>query len=268
MVRRALGLLAACVLGTVLGAPRGGAAPRSGEQPAKLRMLVLGGGLNTRHLFAHNGGLLCDRLRYAELATCTLTDDLDGLRGESLRNYDVLMIYGWRATDRGGSIRSEARKRGLLEFLRRGGGLVVVHIGNGCFDDWPEFGRIVGRVWVTGTSTHTEYKDFKVRLTERDHPVLAGLEDFETTDELYQRLVARADVRVLATASEAGVDEPMAWTRDYGKARVFYTALGDSPESWNNETFLQILAGAVQWSAGRPVRRMPRAPGRNSLHGR
>ena len=57
-------------------------------------------------------------------------------------------------------------------------------------------------------------------------------------------------------------------TPDLQQARVFYTALGDSPESWNNETFLQMLAGAVQWTAGRAVRRMPPAPGRNSLHGR
>ena len=78
----------------------------------------------------------------------------------------------------------------------------------------------------------------------------------------------KADVDILATATEGGIEEPMAWTREYGKARVFYTPLGDSPESWNNESFLQMLAGAVQWTAGRPVRRMPPAPGRNSLHGR
>src|SRR5262245_60811914 len=202
MVHRVPFVLAACILGAALGAPHGGALPRSGEQPAKLRMLVLGGGLNTRHLFAHNGGLLCDRLRYAELATCTYTDDLDALRSESLRNYDVLMIYAWRATDRGGSIESDARKQGLVEFLGRGGGLVVVHIGNGCFDDWPEFGRIVGRVWITGTSGHTEYKDFKVYLKAKDHPILDRLEDFMISDELYQRLIPKADVKVLATATD------------------------------------------------------------------
>ncbi len=89
-----------------------------------------------------------------------------------------------------------------------------------------------------------------------------------TTDELYQRLVPKADVNVLATAEEAGIEEPMAWTREYAKGRVFYTSLGDSPESWNNEYFLQLLTGGVQWVAGKPVRRLPPAPGRNSLHGR
>jgi len=268
MIRRVL-ILAACLLAGEIGGPidRASAAP-SGADKTKIRLLVLGGGLNTRHLFAHNSGLLCDRLRYAELAICTYTEDLDALRSESLRNYDVLMIYGWRATDRGGSIENDAQKRGLIEFLERGSGLVVVHIGNGCFDDWPEFGRMVGRVWITGTSGHTEYKDFKVYLKAKAHPILDRLEDFMISDELYQRLVPKSDVNVLATAMDEGVDQPMAWTREHGKAKVFYTALGDSPESWNNETFLQMLAGAVQWTAGRAVRRMPPAPGRNSLHGR
>jgi type 1 glutamine amidotransferase len=127
---------------------------------------------------------------------------------------------------------------------------------------------MVGRVWITGQSTHTAYKDFRVHLTAAGHPALAGLTDFTISDELYQRLIPKADVQVLAVAEEEGIQEPMAWTREYAKGRVFYTPLGDSPESWNNESFLQMLAGAVQWVAGRPVRRMPPAPERNSLHGR
>src|SRR6185503_14899007 len=124
-----------------------------------IKILVLGGGLNTRHLFAHNSGMLCDRLRLAGLATCTITHDLNALHSESLRRFDVLLIYAWRGTQYGGSIENEAQKQGLLEFLRRGAGLVVVHIGNGSFDDWPEFVRIVGRVWVTVISTHTDYNE-------------------------------------------------------------------------------------------------------------
>lgn len=265
---RAVYLPLACLLGALLATATRAADPKPPDNPPpKLRLLVLGGGLNTRHLFAHNSGLLCDRLRYAELATCTYTEDLDALRADSLSRYDVLMLYAWRATDRGGSI-NEAQKQGLLNFLHRGGGLVVVHIGNGCFDDWPEFGQIVGRVWLTGHSTHTAYKDFKVELRAKDHPILAGLADFTISDELYQRLVPKADVEILATATEAGVAEPMAWTRRHSAARVFYTPLGDSPESWNNEHLLRMLAAAVQWTAGRPVRRLPPPPGRNSLHGR
>ncbi len=145
------------------------------ETSQPIRLLVLGGGQNTRHLFAHNSGMLCDRLRYARFASCTYTEDLEMLRAESLRRFDVLMIYAWRGTQYGGSIENQAQKQGVMEFMQRGGGLVVVHIGNGSFDDWPEFGKMVGRVWVTGESTHTAYKDFQVHLKAKDHPILAGL---------------------------------------------------------------------------------------------
>jgi len=112
MIRRVL-ILAACLLAGEIGGgiDRAPAAP-SGADKTKIRLLVLGGGLNTRHLFAHNSGLLCDRLRYAELAICTYTDDLDALRSESLRNYDVLMIYGWRATDPGARSKTTRRSEG------------------------------------------------------------------------------------------------------------------------------------------------------------
>jgi uncharacterized protein len=36
----------------------------------------------------------------------------------------------------------------------------------------------------------------------------------------------------------------------HGKGRVFYTAMGDRPENWKNEFFLNSLAGGIRWSIG------------------
>jgi uncharacterized protein len=36
----------------------------------------------------------------------------------------------------------------------------------------------------------------------------------------------------------------------HGKGRVFYTAMGDRPENWKNEFFLNLLAGGIRWSIG------------------
>jgi type 1 glutamine amidotransferase len=35
-----------------------------------------------------------------------------------------------------------------------------------------------------------------------------------------------------------------------GKGLVFYTAMGDRPENWKNEFFLNLLAGGIGWSIG------------------
>jgi type 1 glutamine amidotransferase len=243
---RAVQVLVALLLGS--------AHVSSGAGPsahAKVRLLVLGGGLQTTHQFAANSGVWLDRLRLAQTAECTYTESLDALREENLQRYDALLIYAWRAREHGGSIETRAQKDGLLQFLRRGGGLMVAHIGVGCFDDWDEFGRLVGRVWVTGRSGHTAYKPFTVRIRDGSHPTLRGLRDFETTDELYQGLIVRTDLPAIATAREGNQDEPMVWTNTFGQGRIFVTTLGHGPESWRDEDFLKMLTQSLLWVARR-----------------
>jgi uncharacterized protein len=33
-----------------------------------------------------------------------------------------------------------------------------------------------------------------------------------------------------------------------GKGRVFYTAIGDRPENWSNDLFLNLLGGGIRWA--------------------
>ena len=43
-------------------------------------------------------------------------------------------------------------------------------------------------------------------------------------------------------------DYAMAWTRDYGKGRVFYTALGHREEVWRDERFQKLVIQAMRWA--------------------
>jgi type 1 glutamine amidotransferase len=43
---------------------------------------------------------------------------------------------------------------------------------------------------------------------------------------------------------------PITWARMHGKGRVFYTAMGDRPENWQNSFFLNVLSGGIQWAMG------------------
>ena len=56
----------------------------------------------------------------------------------------------------------------------------------------------------------------------------------------------------------------MCWT--VGKGKVFYTAIGDRPENWENQFHLHLLAGGIRWSIGDakasiPVNLKAAAPG-------
>jgi hypothetical protein len=43
---------------------------------------------------------------------------------------------------------------------------------------------------------------------------------------------------------------PVVWARMNGKGRVFYNAIGDRAENWQNAFFLNLLAGGIRWAIG------------------
>ncbi|MDG1892459.1 MAG: ThuA domain-containing protein [Verrucomicrobiota bacterium] len=153
----------------------------------------------------------------------------------------------------------KARDR-LESYVRQGGGLAVIHFANGAFhpslpgaesSDWPSYRSMVRRVWDhQASSGHDPYGRFNVHITEVDHPITAGLGDFQTVDELYYNQAGKVPVQALAYAQSkvTGQLEPMAWAHRWGDGRVFQTVLGHADAS------IQKAANLIQrgctWAAG------------------
>lgn len=45
-----------------------------------------------------------------------------------------------------------------------------------------------------------------------------------------------------------GEDHPVAWHKNVGNGKTFYTSIGHDASAWEQETFLQMLENAVNWS--------------------
>lgn len=160
---------------------------------------------------------------------------------------------------------SDGARKAFLEFLSRGGGLVVVHFANGAFhpslpeagkSDWPEYRNIVRRVWDHhGKSGHDAFGKFMVEPTDKEHPITSGLKPFEVTDELYFRQAGERPVEPLITAKSksTGNQEPLAFSYEYSKSRVFQTLLGHSEKTYDAFEAREMLRRAVAWSARRDV---------------
>lgn len=66
------------------------------------------------------------------------------------------------------------------------------------------------------------------------------------------------DMHVILTVETTGMKGepyqrppyPVTWARQHGKGRVFYTAMGHLPETWENEFFLDLVAGGIAWAMG------------------
>lgn len=45
-----------------------------------------------------------------------------------------------------------------------------------------------------------------------------------------------------------GKDHPVAWFKNTGKGRTFYTSIGHTGEAWSRNEFIQLLSNAIRWA--------------------
>jgi type 1 glutamine amidotransferase len=106
--------------------------------------------------------------------------------------------------------------------------------------------------------SHGRQHAFLIEHLDTDHPITKGLPSkwMHAQDELYDRLRGPAkNLNVLAFARAAketggsGENEPLLMTVDYGKGRVFHTALGHGVEAMKCVGFIVTLQRGTEWAA-------------------
>ena len=160
-------------------------------------------------------------------------------------------------------------------------GLVIVHAANNSFPGWGEYNAMIGMGWRDNRfgdrlvvddrgqekrvpkgegpgAGHGPQHAFKVTVRDPDHPVTKGMprEWLHAQDELYQGMRGPArHVHLLATAYSdrkyrgTGEHEPMIWTVEYGKGRVFHTPMGHDLPALRCLGFVATLQRGTEWAA-------------------
>lgn len=208
----------------------------------KIKTLLLTGGK------VHNGVKIGDVLQTAmeksgRFEITRVNEDLSALEAEKVKPFDLVVFY-WTM----GEI-TEAQKRGVMNHIASGKGFVTFHSGADSFRgdfDWRAF---VGGYFIT----HPKYRTYQVSVTEAKSPITEGIDEFMITDEQY---IVDYDprVNVLANALHKGKTMPVLWTQDWGKGRVFYSALGHDPKACEQEMFQKLALRGMLWAAGRDVK--------------
>lgn len=170
----------------------------------------------------------------------------------------------------------------FVKYVEAGGGVSVVHAANNAFGDWAEYNLIIGvggwggRTEKSGPlirlkdgkvvfddtpgrgGSHGKQHEFVVETVAPDHPITKDLPAkwLHTRDELYDRLRGPAkNVTLLAVAYSdkatggTGEKEPMIFTVEYGKGRVFHTPMGHDVTSLNCVGFATVLERGTEWAA-------------------
>jgi type 1 glutamine amidotransferase len=153
-------------------------------------------------------------------------------------------------------------RQAFLDYVKNGGGIVLVHYAIAANAHWPEFRELCGGKF-TG---HPWNEEIGVTVEEPDHPLVAafGGRDFRLTDEIYEYgpPYDRSKLRVLLSLDPAksnmGVkwinrkdnDFALAWVKSVGKGRVFNTSFGHRTELFWDPRVLQFYLDAVQFAVG------------------
>ncbi len=141
----------------------------------------------------------------------------------------------------------------VKRFVASGKGVVGVRTASHGFQTWLEFdGEVLGGQYKGHYQKDEPAEVVAVDEKAKAHPVLAGVDAFETRHKLYKNPKLADDVTVLLRAKAAAHAEPVAWARDAeagARGRVFYTSMGGQND-FTTAPFLRMLANAVVWSAG------------------
>lgn len=171
-------------------------------------------------------------------------------------------------------------EKSFVDFVKKGGGLVIIHAADNSFPKWQEYNEMIGVGGWGGrnemSGPYVRYRDGKIELDHSkgrggshgrqhefivdtrnaDHPIMKGLPSRwrHARDELYDSLRGPAkDLTLLATAysEKTREHEPMIFTIRYGKGRIFHTPMGHvSPtDSIKCVGFQTVLARGTEWAA-------------------
>lgn len=210
-----------------------------------------------RHASIEPGREALKALVEAEGATAVLSEDPDIFSGERLRAFSAIVLLNTTTDPR--MPESEwltgARRQALRQFVRSGGGVVGIHAAADSHYGWPWYGRMLGgrfRHHPAGTPTG------RLSVVDGRHPVTRDLPaEHERADEWYYFDGFDPASRLLLTLDPVSIGEqdaapkPVSWAREFEGGRIFYTALGHTPESYGDPYFLRHVGGGLRWAIGR-----------------
>ncbi|HMK38821.1 MAG TPA: ThuA domain-containing protein, partial [Bacteroidota bacterium] len=189
------------------------------------------------------------------------SEDPAMLRPENLNRFDAVCLNNTTQL----KIEDPLARKGLLDFISGGKGIIGIHAATDNFPTWSEGQEMLGGVfdghpWTADGTWQVENED-------PAHPLNAafGGKGFLIKDEIYRirqielrknsRVLLGLDMKAARNRTAIGVrstdrDIPISWVRTYGKGRLFYCSLGHNESVYTNPAVLRHYLDGIQFALG------------------
>ncbi|WP_240468566.1 ThuA domain-containing protein [Gracilibacillus sp. YIM 98692] len=170
-----------------------------------------------------------------------MSNTLDILLDSHLMKHLDLIVFTWTR----GTIKKQ-QLNSLLRAIKGGTGFVGIHASVGAFRSELKYHEMIGGQFLSHPGG--DNVTYKVSIIDRLHPTMKGMNDFTVKTEKYYMLIDPA-IHITAATCFGSVLMPVVWTKNYGKGRVFYNALGHSLDIVKQLEVLQMMKNGMVWAA-------------------
>ncbi|MDR0845272.1 MAG: ThuA domain-containing protein [Tannerella sp.] len=219
-------------------------------------------------------------------------------KGEDMSGFVLdFKPYKLVVLDYNGDAWPEETNRRFVEYAKKGGGVIVYHAADNAFANWPEYNEICALggwenrnekagpyvYWKDGElvkdtspgsgGSHGKQHEYTMNARNQDHPIVNGLPNrwLHAQDELYDRMRGPGNIGTLLytaysdpSTNGSGREEPLIFTVEFGKARIFHTMLGHAGNTAEDNKAMQctgfqvtLLRGAEWAATGKVTQKVP-----------
>ena len=189
----------------------------------------------------------------ATAVTPHFTFDTRALSSENLGQVQLLVILKdgmiWPdGIERGDKYRiwmTPEQEKAVVDFVEQGGGFLNLHNSMGLYPENGPYLDLVGGRYIG----HGPLERFRVTVTNREHPIVRGVEDFSVADEQHTPPYDEDKVHVfLRSRSDDGSREAAAgWAYEPGQGRLVHLAPGHTSEAMEHPMFQRLMRNSVTW---------------------
>lgn len=144
-------------------------------------------------------------------------------------------------------------KEAFIKWIQSGKAFIGMHSASDTFHGYPEFVEMIGGEFLS----HGAQVGVECINQDMEHPATQHLgATYSVFDEIYiLKNFHREKVHGLLTLDKEPNklypgDFPIAWSKQIGRGKLFYTSLGHREDVWLSGKYQQHILGGIKWALG------------------